>query len=221
MKSVDKIDLSKPHQKYFNSQGEEVLGVTSLIGKYIAKHGLLKWAWKMGKEGKELDKEGRQSAYIGTLAHYIVECFLCKSEPSFELIKEDKIECIKPAIEIGHKFIDWFVAQGYETIECEQQLCSDHGYGGTIDIICKDKQGQVCVVDLKTGKGIHTEHKIQLTAYAMLVEEVKGLKVDKCIVVNCNQTTLDVLEFVPSEAEKNVFKAILQLHQAFRLIDSV
>lgn len=220
MRQVDKVDLTKPHQKYYNSKGEEVLGVTSLIGKYIAKHGLLKWAWKMGKEGKELDKEGKFNAYIGTLAHYIVECFFCKSEPSFELIKEDKVECIKPAIEIGTKFIDWFTLSGFEVIECEQQLSSENGYGGTIDIVCKDKEGKVCIVDLKTGKGIHTEHKIQLTAYSMLLEESKGIKVDKCIIVNCNKDTLNVLEFIPTDVERNVFNAILNLHRAFKLIDT-
>jgi hypothetical protein len=43
----------------------------------------------------------------------------------------------------------------------------DAGYGGTIDLLCRDRDGKTVLADIKTGKAIYQEAVLQLTAYSL------------------------------------------------------
>jgi hypothetical protein len=53
-----------------------------------------------------------------------------------------------------------------EFVEVESTVWSDnHGYAGTLDGICRI-DGDLCIWDLKTGKGVYPEVGLQLSAYS-------------------------------------------------------
>jgi len=41
-----------------------------------------------------------------------------------------------------------------------------HSYAGTLDILALDQKGQHVVIDIKTGRSVHLEHFLQVSAYA-------------------------------------------------------
>jgi hypothetical protein len=50
---------------------------------------------------------------------------------------------------------------------------SDHGYAGTADLV-GTLNGQLALLDIKTGRGVYPEYKLQLAAYAVAWGEMKG-----------------------------------------------
>ena len=40
------------------------------------------------------------------------------------------------------------------------------GYGGTLDLLAYDENGQTVLADVKSGKGVYAETRLQLLAYA-------------------------------------------------------
>ena len=51
-----KLDLDEPHQKYLLGCGTEVDGTTRAL-RFIPKDALLGWAYKLGKQGKDMNAE--------------------------------------------------------------------------------------------------------------------------------------------------------------------
>ena len=47
-------------------------------------------------------------------------------------------------------------------------------YAGTVDLVARDTDGQLVVVDWKRAKGIYDEHGYQVTAYAYAIAELTG-----------------------------------------------
>jgi hypothetical protein len=55
---------------------------------------------------------------------------------------------------------------GLDILLTERQVWSlKYGYAGTFDMIGRFPNGQLWLIDLKTGKGTYTEHALQLEAY--------------------------------------------------------
>lgn len=65
------------------------------------------------------------------------------------------------------QYRDWLAASGVEILGAEFQVWNlGLGYAGTIDLLIRQRNGTVRVVDLKTGRGIYSEHALQVTAYS-------------------------------------------------------
>jgi hypothetical protein len=66
------------------------------------------------------------------------------------------------------QFRAWLARSGAEILATEFQVFNlSVGYAGTGDLLVRFPNGQVWLLDLKTGKGTYSEHALQLVAYLM------------------------------------------------------
>lgn len=67
-----------------------------------------------------------------------------------------------------HQYYNWLDESGAEIIASEKQVWNlTLGYAGTFDLLVRMPNGDIYLVDLKTGKRTYSEHALQLIAYCM------------------------------------------------------
>lgn len=160
---------TKAHQRYRNKQGTVVPGVTTVLN-ILNKPALVYWAWNLGMKGLDFRKVTDQAASIGTIAHYLVECYLKGQEPDLGDYTPNNI---RPARLAFGAFEEWWTTQSLTVIGSEEQLASDKfQYGGTIDIMAQGAtKGDIRLIDVKTSKAIYDEMLMQLAAYRQIWDE--------------------------------------------------
>lgn len=66
------------------------------------------------------------------------------------------------------QFYNWLKVSGAHIIATEQQVFNlKVGYAGTFDLLVEFPNGDIAVIDLKTGRGTYAEHALQLVSYAL------------------------------------------------------
>jgi len=176
--------------------GQTVKGVTTLLS-IIDKPALRFWAYNQGmdnfnrlmawiaknspnimeqvkdfKVGGLYDKRDK-AADAGTLGHLFVENHLRGlPEPKTDGLSK---EVIAKAEGCYLTFLDWKKANQIKVIDSEVELTSEENpFGGTIDHIIQGTltpPNMVDILDLKTGKDIYLEAKIQVKSYGKLWTE--------------------------------------------------
>lgn len=165
--------MARPTKGYKNADGKRVVGVTTITGRFEDKGGLMWWAFEQGKaaERGEIDSlydKRDEAASIGTLAHEMVEADI-NNEP-FNA-DEYAPELIAKASRAFEAYKSWASASSLEVIAQEMPLVSEkYQYGGTPDAIGM-VDGELCIVDWKTSKGIYPGMLCQVSAYKQLWEE--------------------------------------------------
>ena len=171
-------DKTKIHTVY-KVNDKRVPSVTTILG-ILNKPQLMDWAWRMGVEGKDYKAVRDQAGGIGSLVHYLILCDLKKEKPD---TSESSPADLDKAETCLIKYWDWQKAHKLETILCETPLVSELlGYGGTPDWFGK-VDGELTIVDFKSGKGIYDEFIYQVAAYAHLVAENNHGKTDVARIV--------------------------------------
>lgn len=161
-----KLIKDAPHQKYITASGEEVPGGSTICKIGDDPSALIHWAWALGRDGKDYRKERDKAADIGTIAHFMCEAFLNGFVCDLSDYKQEDID---KALICYNKFVDWWEAEGLEVVATETQLVHDElRYGGTIDLVAKDKKGKLCLIDLKTSKRISDGYIRQIAGYTQL-----------------------------------------------------
>lgn len=209
---ADKLKTrAKAHTRYYTTDGELVVGVTTVCG-LLAKPQLIKWANNLGLQGIDSTKYVDASATVGTLIHYLVECHIKGENP-------DLSEYSQADQELGYvgfnKFLEWEKEHKVEYIASELSLVSDKNkFGGTIDCIAK-VDGELTLIDFKSGSGIYKEYYVQTSAYKELAKE-KGYKVKRIMILNIgrNENETFKVESITSQASKyyKIFKALKQIY---------
>ncbi len=65
-------------------------------------------------------------------------------------------------------YTDWWAASGWTVRASEAMVIHpEAGYGGTLDLLCRDRDGRTVLADIKTGKAVYQEAVLQLTAYGL------------------------------------------------------
>lgn len=170
---------TKAHTRYKLQDGTVVPGVTSVLGM-LAKPALIHWAWKLGMEGVDYKKFRDKAADIGTLAHYLIQCELSSETPDLSQYSPEMLDKAENCL---ISWWEWKRAHTFDTILVEEKLVSEtYRFGGTIDCLCA-MDGQLTLLDFKTGKGIYDSMLVQLSAYAKLLEE-NGYKVKAATILN-------------------------------------
>ena len=158
---------TKVHTVYKLQSGERVPSVTTILG-ILGKPALIHWAWTMGCEGKDYRAVRDDAATVGTLAHYLILCYLKREAPDTSEYSAEDIDRAENAL---LKFWDWEKSHTIEPILVEASLISEcYGFGGTIDFYGV-VDGEETLVDFKTGKALYDEHFLQLAAYEQLLAE--------------------------------------------------
>jgi hypothetical protein len=205
---------AKAHVRYKHN-GVAVPGVTTVIG-LRAKPALIPWANKLGLQGIDSSKYVDDKASIGTLAHQmILDHFKGKKTDTSDYSAKQIDEAENSLL----SFFEWAKSHDIEPILIEEQMTSCD-FGGTVDLYA-EIDGDLVVVDFKTGSGIYEpEHPAQLAAYAALVDE-KRLKVDYGVILNiprAENENFTVKKYVDMEPYFGWFMILLQLYKAEKLL---
>jgi len=200
----------KAHQVYKLANGTRVPSVTTVTG-ILNKPQLIKWANRLGLDGIDVAKYVDIQAEAGTLAHQFILDYFKGVETDTSEYSQKVIDKAKNSLRSFHKFLS---EHNVKPLKAEEQLVSErYKYGGTLDLLA-DLDGKVVVMDWKTGKGIYKEYGYQLAAYANLVEENFGLKVDGTFIVRINRGDNEEYEMKSFDWKKNfeVFNALLKVY---------
>jgi len=158
----------KIHTVYKLKNGKKVPGVTTIIS-ILAKPALIHWAWDLGTKGVDYRKFRDDKADIGSLAHYLIMCYLKKETPDTSDYSKKQIDQAENCI---ISFFEWEKMHPFEPILIESPFVSEkYKFGGTPDLLAKIN-GEYCLIDFKTGKGIYVNDMFpQLAAYSHLLQE--------------------------------------------------
>jgi hypothetical protein len=97
-----------------------------------------------------------------------------------------------------------------------------HGYGGTADLWGRvgKRDNAMCLLDIKTGKGVYNETGLQLAAYRFtdLMQPEKGVEIPTPVVdlVYVAHVLPDAVRMLPVTADEAVFRDFLYVLQAYR-----
>jgi CRISPR/Cas system-associated exonuclease Cas4 (RecB family) len=210
-----RIDFQKSHTVYKNIAGDRVPGVTTVLGM-LNKPALLKWAWQMGKDGRELDAVRQGAADIGTVAHALCEAYLRGMELDSSNITPEALS----KAETGFlRFLDFWDKEGLKVVRTELVMISEAmQVGGTMDVLAQRPDGRLVVVDLKTSKGIYDEMLVQVATYAAMYEEGSRQKVDEVYIVRIGKEDADDLEIRQVGQRPERVAAFTALASARRLL---
>lgn len=208
------LDLLKQHTRYYNSAKKQLPSVTTILD-IISKPQLLSWAHQCGLDGKDYRKVREEAANIGTIGHAMCEAYLRGMELDTSNLNPQHVATAETTF---IKFMTWWDESGFEVLETECKLVSEqHQVGGTADIIARDPQDKVWLIDLKTSKGIYEDYYIQASAYADIWEECRLATIDNIAIVRIGKEEAGDFEvrkvFCRSEAME-VFIDALRLYRS-------
>lgn len=162
------LSKEKAHTVYIDN-GKRMPGVTTITGQ-LNKPALVPWAWNLGREGIDWKSFRDKKANIGTLAHYYILCHYKNLEPVADDFSKNEIDAAENAL---LSFYEWEKSFPIKPIFIEEPLISRrYRFGGTPDLVGEDKDGNLCLIDFKTGKDIYREAYYQVAGgYSILLEE--------------------------------------------------
>jgi len=161
--------MAHPKSGYRLADGTRVPGVTTIIGRFKASGGLIHWAWGLGMQGIDYRAARDSAAASGTVAHDMIEADL-KGEEWVQ--KEDLPQDVVEKARVGFgRYKQWAAQSKLEVLETETPMVSElHRFGGCPDAIGY-VNGELCVLDWKTGNSLYADQLIQVVAYKHLYEE--------------------------------------------------
>lgn len=197
---------------WFN--GEPFVSVTKVL-QVIDKPALRRWFGKEVylamvvdptlSEAEALSKpflKVKAGAERGSTVHSIVEAW----ETTGRVI-ETVPDAYKP---YAQAFYSWVKDNNVVLAEHEKTVVSKtHRYAGTLDLLVKKPDGQLWVVDVKTGKDIYLEAHIQLSAYRHALKEDYGMEVERTGVLLLEES--GKYKFEETNDCFDVFKACLDI----------
>ena len=196
--------------RYKTAKGEIVCGVTTIIGDIIAKPALIHWAWKLGMENRDYRKERDKAGDIGSIAHYLIKCHLKNEKPKLEEYANSNIEKAETAF---LAFLDFEKQNKLETKLVEEMLISEKlKYGGTPDWY-GFFNGELALLDFKSGKYLYPEFKLQIAAYKKLLEE-HGYEVKTTHLLQIDKDTGEFHHYTLGNLDEawQMFELLLQIY---------
>ena len=199
------------HMYYVNDQ--KVESVTGICGRGLPKPNLVNWLvatplnevkrlinekldnnepldragleriFKTAKEKTNKIKE--DAGLVGTVVHGLIEDFLKG--------KEIPKQSDPAVVNCWNLFLDWWNKQEYKVVELEKKIYSKkYNYAGTLDLVVKDKKGNLVLMDIKTSNFISFDYFLQLNAYKFAYEEETGSKVSKSFIVKLSKKDAEI-----------------------------
>lgn len=216
LKRIDFLD----RRVYKRDEGVYYPSVTSILSALPADPFFLQW---MQDVGKNADIIRDRAAKEGTQVHEGIE----------QLVKGNKLEWVD---EYGNakynlnvwkmllKFQDFYNVAKPKTLASEMFLYSDkYQYAGTTDYLCQVGE-ETWLLDFKTSNHIGLSYDLQLAAYAKALEELKGIKVDRCGILWLKASTR-TQKFVPKQGicqgEGWIVSFVKDIDKAFEVFQHV
>jgi len=219
-KRVVTLEDIEAHQRYLLADGTEVPGSTTVINNLDKSAPLMYWAWDCGKKGLDYRKVKDKAANIGKIAHFLCECHLNNWEPDLRNYSKDDIS--RATVSYG-KFLEYKYREDFEHVKSEFQLVSEtYKYGGTLDWVARDRNGDLVLIDLKTSKGIYDPYLYQVASYENLWNEHISQKIKRRIIVRIGKEKsgdFETRELYGDISDYfNVFKDLVSLYYSLKKV---
>ena len=227
------------HMYYVNDK--KVESVTGICGRGLPKPNLVNWLvatplnevkrlinekldnnepldragleriFKTAKEKTNKIKE--DAGLVGTVVHGLIEDFLKG--------KEIPKQSDPAVVNCWNLFLDWWNKQEYKVVELEKKIYSKkYNYAGTLDLVVKDKKGNLVLMDIKTSNFISFDYFLQLNAYKFAYEEETGSKVSKSFIVKLSKKDAEI-EIKEIPLNKKLFNAFIGAKYVMEQMQSV
>ena len=117
-------------------------------------------------------------------------------------------------------YVAWWHASGWRIRLSEAYVIHPGlGFGGTFDLLAYGPDGETILADVKTGKGVYSETRLQLAAYGMaeLVAPVASEiaypmpPIDRYVVLHVTEDGVREIEVDVDDADREAFLACLPL----------
>jgi hypothetical protein len=214
--------LEVGEERYYQVDGLTLPSVSTVL-RVIAKPNLVSWARRttltvvrqLLEEGLSIEvalalaevepeRQRDAAAQRGGLVHEAIACAIKKG--SYAAGEED------PRVRAALSFLTDY---GLDCVAVELMVWSlRHRYAGTIDLVARQADGALTLVDWKTG-GIWVEASLQVAAYVVALEELTGRRVEEAYVVGLRERGYEAKR-VNLPLAKEGFLAALALWKALR-----
>jgi hypothetical protein len=210
--------------------GEYIVGMSTLLGK-LASPALE--AWKVNSQVNAIKKEMELQGIpldkidkiiinakanakakndnilsIGSIVHKLIEKWL-KGEKVTK--PEDKIvaNCFM-------EFQKFWKKNKLKVVESEKILYSERGYCGTLDLVAKDNNNNLMLIDVKTSKGLFLNMVHQVHGYKLAYEEQTGKKINKMYIVRLPKTNepFEARQILYKKDHMKAFLGLLHCHKS-------
>lgn len=199
----------RAHQRYVLSDGEEVIGASSIAKVDDDPGRLIGWAWGQGRKGLDCHKTRDQAAEAGSVGHFMIQCFFLGKQPDFKKVAQTSIEAGE---KVFKKFQAWWEENELIFVASELELVSEvYRYGGTTDIVARDQKDQVWMIDIKTGKSIYPSNWYQIAGLGELWRENYGEPVYKHLILRLPRTNTKMEEYLVYNPEECLTTFLCQL----------
>ena len=167
--------------------------------------------FKTAKEKTNKIKE--DAGLVGTVVHGLIEDFLKG--------KDIPKQSDPAVVNCWNLFLDWWNKQEYKVVELEKKIYSKkYNYAGTLDLVVKDKKGNLVLMDIKTSNFISFDYFLQLNAYKFAYEEETGSKVSKSFIVKLSKKDAEI-EIKEIPLNKKLFNAFIGAKYVMEQMQSV
>lgn len=218
-KPVVRYEKKRGHIIYKLANGRRVPGVTRIAKIGDDAEPLIAWANDMGLQGLDFRKVRDEAGDAGSLAHFIIVAHLEGKETDLSEASPLVLDLATNAV---IKFLDFWSENKLSFVSAETPLVSElYRFGGTRDILARDAEGRLCLIDNKTGSAIRRAMTIQLAAYeALHNENSEELIMRRAIFRIGKKEKGDAQErwFAPDEMEAGfaAFRCQLDLYNALK-----
>ena len=189
---------------------EKANSIKAEMGKYLSDD-------KIQKILDDAESKGnlKQTKILSTgkLVHGFIEKFVNGEE----FIKpEDPV-----VLDCLNKFITWWTKGGFTKIASEKIVCLPGGFAGTIDLVAKDKEGRVWLIDIKTSNGIFVSVVHQLHGYKYAYEKQTGKKIDRMCIVRLPKdgSDIEVRRVLSKNQHLKAFLGLLSAYKSVKLFE--
>lgn len=149
---------------YRKDGGPWVPSVTSVTGLYPKDEGFDRWL--AGSESYLAAMQQRdQAAASGEKIHRAVEVLVDKGTFTFDDSWTDA------EVRKLQGFAN-FMHDGKCEVMCSELALVTPWFGGRVDLILRDKDGSITLLDVKSGNGVYDSHWLQVVAYAVGAEQI-------------------------------------------------
>ena len=190
LKRIDFLD----RRVYERSPGVYYPSVTSILSALPMDPFFLQWIQDVGKNA---DLIRDRAAKEGTQVHEGIEA-LVKGQGLDWVDEYGNAKYSLTVWKMLLKFQDFYNLVKPQTLASEMFLYSDkYQYAGTTDYLCQVGD-ETWLIDFKTSNHIGLSYDLQLAAYAKALEELRGIKVDRCGILWLKASTRTA-KFVPKQ----------------------
>jgi len=153
-----------------------------------------------------------EAAQLGTEVHALAD-LVVRGQPTPSMTETQRARVLH--------YAEWWKASGWTLRLSEAFVVSPQwGYGGTFDLLARDRDGRTVLADVKTGKAVYKESVLQLTAYGMatFVQPVGADQVypmvtpDRYAILHVTAEGVREVEVAVGEMEMHAFCACLDLN---------